>query len=161
MRPLCVSFFFFWHFLFFALGGPGRSCWPSESGPRRVRFGWLLKQRLKREGEPAFHRGTHTSPNSDAPRGECGFHGRYRFVGNLNPSVLPSTFYPLRFTRRVVFYFLLSYLVFLLFCSLFCLLRTVVVPVHRFRNIPSASLLVFWCSLFLARSFPRPLPGAL
>ncbi len=46
----------------------------------------------------------------------------------------------IRFTLHVLpfrwfFYFLLSYSVFLLFCSLFCLLRTVV-PVHRFRTYP-------------------------
>ncbi len=151
---LFLFLFFFDIFCFSFFGQVQGLCgtdWPSELGPRRVRFGWLLKQRLQREGEPAFHRGTHTSPNGDAPRVECGIHGRYRFVSNLNPSVLPSTFYPSG--SFLLFTFVLS-LSPLLFAFLSLVHRRPCAPLYKHTLCFAACLLV----LLVPCAFVSPSP---
>jgi hypothetical protein len=160
MRPLCFFLFlFFLTFFVFRFLGGGRGCVGLTVGigstPGQV---WLTAEATAEKGRvnQRFTGGTHTSPNGDTPRGECGFHGRYRFVGNLNSSVLPSTFYP----SGSFLLFLLSYSVFLLFCSLFCRLCTVVVvPVRTALEhtlcFPACLLVLLVPCAFVSPSPPR------
>jgi len=129
---VCVFFFFdIFCFSFFWAGLGVVWDWltvGTRSTPGQV---WLTAEATAEKGgwTSVSPGGTHTSPNGDGPRVECGFHGQYRFVGNSKfIGFYPSTFYPWGW---VFFYFVFFFTFVLL--SLSPLLFAFLSLAHRRR----------------------------